>query len=455
MSSPLSVSRPVALVCACGGCALLLMTVLWSGKWTQGSPQVRLSVGILLLALALLSILLLDRSEVGRDGLLLALLPVGAAFFLRAACLDYASYDYRDFLAQWAAFFRDNGGFAAIREQVGDYNVPYLYFMAAISYLPMPDLYAIKLFSILFDVILAWGGLRLAQKLAPGRPEAGYLAFLALLLLPTVVLNGSYWGQCDSLYGALVLHALACALEKRPIPSMILLAVAFSFKLQTVFLLPLWGAFWLCGVVKFRHLLVFPVTYFVTALPALLLCKPLGDILGVYVKQAGQYDQKLVYNAPTVFALIPGGIQLTDAEMALLSKVGIGAAFLLCLVVMGVLFHRRKALSPALWAAGGAVLAVGIPYLLPYMHERYFFLADVLTLAWACADRRRLPLAAVVQLGSLASYAVYLRLKYNFVLQAFGQYWVMGVESLIMLCALVVALVSFFRLPEEEPFYEE
>lgn len=298
MSSPLSVSRPVALVCACGGCALLLMTVLWSGKWTQGSPQVRLSVGILLLALALLSILLLDRSEVGRDGLLLALLPVGAAFFLRAACLDYASYDYRDFLAQWAAFFRDNGGFAAIREQVGDYNVPYLYFMAAISYLPMPDLYAIKLFSILFDVILAWGGLRLAQKLAPGRPEAGYLAFLALLLLPTVVLNGSYWGQCDSLYGALVLHALACALEKRPIPSMILLAVAFSFKLQTVFLLPLWGAFWLCGVVKFRHLLVFPVTYFVTALPALLLGKPLGDILGVYVKQAGQYDQKLVYNAP-------------------------------------------------------------------------------------------------------------------------------------------------------------
>lgn len=445
MSPSPTAPKPAALVCAAGGGTLLLLTVLWSGKWTQGAPQVRLAAGVLLLALALLALLLLERGGVRGGMLLLSLLPIGVAFFLRAVCMDYVSYDYRDFLSQWAAFFRDNGGFAAIQEPIGDYNVPYLYFMAAISYLPMPDLYAIKLFSILFDVMLAWGGLRLARVLLPERPEAGHAAFLALLLLPTVVLNGSYWGQCDSLYGALVLHALACVLDRKPVCSVVLLAVAFSFKLQTIFLIPLWGALWLCGKVKFRHLLAFPLTYFLTALPALLLGKPLGDILGVYVRQAGQYDQKLVFNAPTLFALLPSTVELSESAMSALARLGIAAAFVLCLLVLGLLVWRREDLTADTWMAAAAVLAVGIPYLLPYMHERYFFLADVVILAWACTRRQYLPLALLVQVGSLASYAVYLRLKYNFILRAFGQYWVMALESLVMLAALIVALSCFLR----------
>lgn len=445
MSHARSALHPVPLTCAAGGGALLLLALLWSGKWTQGTAQARLAAGLILLALALLAVLLLVRAGLSENNLLLAVLPIGIAFFLRAVCMDYLSYDYRDFLSHWAAFFRDNGGFAAIREPVGDYNVPYLYFMAAISYLPMPDLYAIKLFSILFDVVLAWGGLRLAQVLQPERPGVKYAAFLILLLLPTVVLNGAYWGQCDSLYGALVLHALACVLDRKPVRSVVLLAVAFSFKLQTIFLIPLWGGLWLCGRVKFRHLLAFPLTYLLTALPALLLGKPIGDILGVYVNQAGQYDQELVFNAPTVFALLPSTVELSEGAMSTLAKVGIAAAFALCLGVLGLLIWRRKELTRDTWMAAGAVLAVGGPYLLPYMHERYFFLADVLTLVWACADRRRVPLALLVQVGSLASYTVYLRLKYNFILRAFGQYWVMGLESLVMLAALVTALTVFLR----------
>ena len=98
---------------------------------------------------------------------------------------------------------------------IGNYNAPYLYFLAAISYLPIPDLYLIKLFSILFDVVLAWGGFRLVRHFAPERPNRPLLCFCLLLLLPTVILNGAFWGQCDALYGALTLHALACALERR------------------------------------------------------------------------------------------------------------------------------------------------------------------------------------------------------------------------------------------------
>ena len=76
--------------------------------------------------------------------------------------------------------------------------------------------------------------------------------------------------------------------------------------------------------------------------------------------------------------------------------------------------------------AAAVVLCIGVPFFLPHMHERYFFLADMFTLCWACADRRRAPAAVLVCGSSLASYCVYLRLKYNCVVRLGGGVFVMG-----------------------------
>ena len=266
-SQPLS-PRPSlrALFCAGTGLALLLLSLVPVLGLTRGSAGARCAVFLLLAAIAAGAAVPPALRRFPAGWLLTALLPIGLAFFLRALLLDYVTPDYETFLSQWAQAFRENGGFAAVRLPIGNYNAPYLYFLAAISYLPVPDLYLIKLFSILFDVVLAWGGLRLVRRFCPPDSVRPLVCFCLLLLLPTVVLNGSCWGQCDSLYGALTLHALACALEQRPKSSLALLGVAFSFKLQTVFLLPLWGALWLMGRLKFRHLFCFPAAYGVTIL---------------------------------------------------------------------------------------------------------------------------------------------------------------------------------------------
>ena len=430
-------SRRFVLCCAALGGLLLLLTGGFVFRLALGGVPARLSVLLCLAALLLLALALLRREGCGRQILPALLLPIALALFLRVLCLDYSSYDYRDFLSQWAAYFRAHGGFAAIQDPVGNYNAPYLYFMALISYLPFPDLYAIKLFSVLFDVLLAWGGLRLVKVLLPGRETPPLTAFCLLLLLPTVVLNGAFWGQCDSIYGAFVLHALACALDGRPGWSVSLLAAAFSFKLQTVFLIPLWCVLWFAGRVKFRHLCLFFPVYGLTILPAFLLGKPLGDILGVYWGQTYAYTDKLMYNAPSVFALVPYYAQV---DVDFWSKVGIAAAFLLVLALLALLFFHRDALSGWNILAAGVVMAIGVPYLLPYMHERYFFLADCLTLAWFCVDKRRFPIFFLTAAASLSSYCVYLRLKYTLVLSFFGQTWVMGAESLLLLSALVLAV---------------
>ena len=55
---------------------------------------------------------------------------------------------------------------------------------------------------------------------------------------------------------------------------------------------------------------------------------------------------------------------------------------------------------------------LGIPYLLPHMHERYFFTADVLTLLLACAAPEYLLLPALTQFGSLLGYYAYLNWRF-------------------------------------------
>lgn len=428
------VSAVMGILCLCGSVACSWMLGL-------GGTGDRVFVAAAILVLAAAAVAALKFQRVDRNTLLFLLLPIGAAMLIRVLCLDYASLDYQNFLTTWYVYFRENGGFQAIAHSVGDYNVPYLYFMAAISYLDVPDLYLIKLFSLLADVVLAWGGFRLVRALRGERQGdfAPLLAFMALLLLPTVVLNGAYWGQCDSIYGALVLHAVAQVLSGKNKSSVVLLAVAFSFKLQTVFLIPLWGVLWFARKVKFRQLLMFPVTYVITILPALLMGKPLGDILGVYFNQMDEYSYRLTLNAPSVYQFIPYNMEVNDD---LLAKLGIAAAFAIVLALLVLALVLGKRLNGAVTLSMAAVMAIGIPFFLPHMHERYFFLADVVCLCWACHNVRRLPAALLVCGSSLASYLVYLRMEFNCLLQLGGVMFVMGLEALAMLAALVFSVVA-------------
>ena len=434
---------------ACGVLGILLLAgcAAACAGLERGSLPDRVGIAVFLLALAGASVLLLRQEGCGRDALLVMLLPVGAAFLARALCLNYAGTDYTNFLSHWYLSFKENGGFAAIAYAVGDYNVPYLYFMAFISYLSTPDLYLIKLFSIVFDVALAWGCLRLVRSLTRERQGsiAPLTAFAAALLLPTVVLNGAYWGQCDVIYGALAVHAVALLLEGKNKTSVALMGLAFSFKLQAVFVLPLWGVLWLARKIKFRELWVFPLTYVIVIIPAVLLGKPISETLLVYFNQMGEYP-RLVLNAPSVYQFLPYGISNaasdSSALLSALSAAGVAAAAALVLLLLFLGFRLGERMDGWTCFAVAVVLAIGVPFLLPHMHERYFFLADVLTMCWACSNVRRLPVAALVEASSGLSYRLYLRLKFNWTFTVGESYYVMIPETLAMLAGVVLAVIA-------------
>ena len=428
--------------CAAAALAFVVCIVLRCSALELCPRPVGTAVGLLMLLPLLLALFLLRNENCPLSGVLILSLPIAAGLFLRLFFLDHQTHDYQTFLAQWAAFFRDNGGFAALKEPVGNYNVPYLYFLAAISRLPIPDLYLIKIGSVLCDVLLAWGGLRLTRHFTREDSPAPLLCFGILFLLPTVLLNGACWAQCDSLYSALILLALSAVMENHPKTSVLLLALAFSFKLQTVFIIPLWCVFWFTKRVKFRHLLLFPVGYAVTILPALLLGKPLGDILGIYLGQMGEHESYLTLNAPSIFAFLPYKAQV---DTALFSALGILAAFVLVFAVLGVLFFLRRRVTDEILLAAATVLALGVPFLLPHMHERYFFPAGMIAVVWACINPRRIPVALLTEVCSLSCYSTYLRLKYTLPLLIDGRYYVMAFEAALLLAALIWAVVGLSR----------
>ena len=312
---------------------------------------------LLLCAEALFALFLLYRSGNLKKPSYWAVsvLLLALAFVSRAMVFDYETLDYQDFLTHWVDFFRFNGGFAALDTPVGNYNIPYLYFMALFSYSGIKDLYLIKLLSVFFDVVLAYGSMMLLGKYAQS-PVRRLACFFTVLFLPTVFLNGAVWGQCDSIYVALAVMSIVLALDGKPVRAMIFIALSFGFKLQAVFLMPVFAVLLIAGKVKLKHFLVFPLTYVILVLPAVIAGRPFLDTLLLYFGQTGSIGDALNYNSSSLFAILER-VQNT----ALASRLAILAAFLFMLLVIALVFFGRKQMTNRV-ILGAAVLFAIVPY---------------------------------------------------------------------------------------------
>lgn len=352
------------------------------------------------------------------------------AFSLRAFCLNYETLDYINFLSVWVDFFRRNGGFAALSQPVGNYNIPYLYFLALFSYIPVDDLYLIKLLSIFFDVLLAWAAMGILGKLG-GSWGQRIGIFFTVLLLPTVILNGALWGQCDSIYVALALMSIYWAMDDRPVLSMLAITLSFGFKLQAVFVMPVLAVLWMQGKFKLRHFFIFPLAYVLLVLPAVLLGRPFLDTITLYFSQTGSIGSGLNYNSPSIF-----GIFWNVQNEAMASKLAIISAFVFMLLVLSVCYVNRKQLTNKAMLAAAVLLAVGIPFLLPHMHDRYFFASDILTVVMAFACWKYFPSAVLAQFASLLGYHAYLKMRYLLP---------MSYGSWALILVLIIAGTMLFR----------
>src|SRR6478609_7128385 len=216
-------------------------------------------------------------------GLVIAVIVL-AAFAVRFLFIGQVSGDYRAFVSPWYDYLKTNGGFAAVGADISNYNPPYLYLLAAATYLPLSKIVTIKLISMIFDVLLAAFAALIVRQRFP-RPALPLVCFAVVLFAPTVVVNSAAWGQCDSIYAAFCLGSLYFLLRKKPWWAATFFGVALSFKLQAIFLLPVL----LIGLVVNRQrllaLLAVPAAFAVMLVPAILAGRDLSSLLMIYPHQ--------------------------------------------------------------------------------------------------------------------------------------------------------------------------
>ena len=84
------------------------------------------------------------------------------------------------------------------------------------------------------------------------------------------------------------------------------------------------------------------------------------------------------------------------------------ACILLTVLAVGYWLIHYREVTPDMTLAFALFFAIFLPYVMPKIHERYFYLADMLSILYACSrrDRRFMPL--LVAGASLMSYVPYL-----------------------------------------------
>ena len=324
------------------------------------------------------------------------------ALLIRLLVFNFESHDYVAFLSPWFDYLKFNGGIRALASYQGNYNAPYMTILALLTYVPVNKLYLIKFVSILFDFGLAISSVFLVKYLVPNNKNIYLLTYLVVLFFPEVLMNSAIWGQCDSGYTMFIVLALLYLLKEKYIISFIHLGIAFSLKLQFIFILPL---FIVIYVVKKRysilHFLIIPLVNFILCLPAIIIGKPIGELLLIYFGQVNQYKDYMSLNFLNLYALV-------DNNGKILYYVGIILTVIVCflmllyIIIKKVKFNDQKILNLGLW------FIVIVTFLLPCMHERYLYMAGVLSIIYYIVYKKNFLITISIALCSILTYFYYL-----------------------------------------------
>lgn len=339
----------------------------------------------------------------------LAISVVGMA--VRLAVWRPTNPDMDEAFVPWYRYIATHGGFRALADNFANYNPPYLYLLAAATYIrpALSPAVAIKGIAVLGEFAVAASMYRLVRLRFP-TGWMPWVAYAVVLFAPTVILNGTVWGQSDALPTACLLLCVYSACRDRPLATVVWFTVAFAIKLQAVFLGPVLLLLFVERRIPWRYLLAAPIVYVLLLAPAALAGRPWGDLARIYVDQMTWVPENqgamLTLNAPTIHAFIPN----TYYHVAHLA--GTLAAGLAGLLLAFSGRWRRGPLDPEGLIRTATLSAALVPFLLPAMHERYFYAADLFSIAQAFYVPSLAPVALGFQLTSGLAYRVFLARQY-------------------------------------------
>lgn len=336
------------------------------------------------------------------------------AWLVRMLLINFISGDFQAFIANWFYDLKDNGGLYALKFDIGDYNPPYVTILALLTYLPFSPVISVKMVSIIFDYVCAFAVMKIVNIIFEknkNRELFGLLAYGVVLFLPTIILNSACWGQADSIYTAFILISMIYLLEKKYLKAFIFLGVSFAFKLQFIFVLPVYILVYISDR-KFPiyYFLIIPIVNLIMCMPAIIFGKSILSCMNVYINQTAEWGKYLSMNFPGIWSLL---FPISKYNYVLepngnISKVGILVTIFIYAVIAFMVMHKKikfdkqKIIEFALWSVMIAT------FFLPRMHDRYLFVGDILSILYFAYNKDKIYVPIGISLISVYCYSVYL-----------------------------------------------
>lgn len=325
--------------------------------------------------------------------------------FLTAMAIRYQMRNWHNLdlvlLGNWYTFLFERGWRGLADSNFSNYPPAYLYLLwfSTLFSKWLDPLISIKLLPAFFDLISMAFVFLIARLRYRG--DEPYLLAAAFFALPTVMVNSSAWGQVDSLYASFLLGCVYFLLVKKPFWALVFFGISFSFKAQAIFLLPFLGIMFLKGKIAWHHFFMIPAVYVLLGLPAALIGRSWESIITLYVGQVGQFEE-LSRNAPNLYIFISNEYYRPVLMGGLLIFTG------------SMMFWAWSAWrSKAPWTNNRILFTAFIslalvPFLLPKMHDRYFYPADVFSFVIAIFNPEMWLLPILYQLISGLAYTIFL-----------------------------------------------
>ena len=315
---------------------------------------------------------------------------------LKIALLPYIKEgDYKYFL-EWINFIKNNGYYFSLKHNFYNYNPPYIYILIFLAKIGITPAFTIKIVSILFEYLMAY----FIGKILVLKYQKNFFMLVSLAvipLIPTVLLNSSYWVQCDSIYSAFVVGSVYFMMKEKPWFAALFLGFSFIFKMQAVMILPFFFVMLMRGKIKWFHFFAIPVVYFLSIVPAWIAGRALPDLLTIYFNQTS-YFRELTMNFPNLYIWISNDYY----DVATLAGIIFTSLFTL---IFGIILGRKKQqFTFTIWIKLAFLSAILIPFILPGMHERYMYLGDVLGVLYLLIVRKNIHFPLGIILISTYSY---------------------------------------------------
>ncbi|SOC04121.1 glycosyltransferase 87 family protein [Pseudobutyrivibrio ruminis] len=336
------------------------------------------------------------------------IVSIAIRFFLK----DFLTTDAMWCLLPWYDAIKANGGLGGLGTPVEglNYSFTYQFFIAVFTYLPINALYCYKIFSCIFDYLLAGAIAYLVYDLASNKKrELALLAFILVSCSPLVFMDSAAWGQCDSIYSFWIVMALIFLRKEKYLPTFIFYGVAFAFKFQAIFVMPFF-LFYYFYKRRFSILYFFliPVMMVVLALPSLVQGRTISEMIHIYTDNTSLH-QSLANGYPTFWRVLADGTNFTGEDAYGVLK---HAAMAFTVIVLGCLVYAWVKKAVEFTGKNIVIMAFIMTYttifFLPAMHERYGFSYEILAIVIAIMVAKTIPLAVGLTCLSLTTYGAYL-----------------------------------------------